>query len=106
MSKKLSLVGVDLGGINTGVYFANLDPAGEDLKLTAPEGHVFRTTATGIQFSQAERTKFRHMRRNYKRRKLAKRLLRIIITTQLGVDPEKKMKETKNKPLGNSCQGC
>jgi len=75
----ISPIAIDLGARHTGVYLAHyasgFNPA-EGLR----EGHLITAPDGGKQWSQAERTAKRHQRRGYKRAKLAKRLLHVILT--------------------------
>jgi CRISPR system subtype II-B RNA-guided endonuclease Cas9/Csx12 len=87
MRKKIiSPISIDLGGKYTGVYLPHYeaaeDPAhGEKLAcvLTLPED------TDGLTYSQSGRTANRHRVRNSKRKKLAKRLMKVILEQGLEI---------------------
>ncbi|WP_300426376.1 type II-B CRISPR-associated RNA-guided endonuclease Cas9/Csx12 [uncultured Thalassolituus sp.] len=83
-SKIISPIAIDLGGLYTGLYMAQY-PYGESLaqhhgKLTTL---VMPEEGGKMTWSQAARTATRHRIRSNKRRKLAKRLLKVIFTQGL-----------------------
>lgn len=75
--KKIVRVGIDLGAKNTGLVIHD----GQE-----SFGHLIAIGDNGTTWAMNERTTRRHQRRGLKRRKLAKRLLRVILADGLGVD--------------------
>lgn len=75
----VSPVAIDLGAKHTGVFLAHY-PSGADPVEGSIAGHLISIPDGGKQWSQQGRTAKRHQRRGYKRAKLAKRLLRVILT--------------------------
>lgn len=81
----ISTISLDLGARHTGVFLSHYE-SGTDLA----HGHhqaitlVIPENGNGITWSQVSRTQARHRVRNYKRRKMAKRLLRVLIEEGLG----------------------
>ncbi|WP_419243521.1 hypothetical protein [Photobacterium leiognathi] len=73
----ISPIALDMGAKYTGVYLTQYQ-AGESLELAVKSGSVVMHT-DNIQYSQAERTARRHQTRASKRRKMAKRLLWLIL---------------------------
>lgn len=73
----ISPIVLDMGSKYTGVYLTQYH-AGEALEQAVKSGSVIMHT-DNIQYSQAERTARRHQTRAAKRRKLAKRLLWLIL---------------------------
>jgi len=79
VEKHVSPVAIDLGAKHTGVFLAHY-PSGTDPAEGGRSGHLITAPDGGKQWSQQGRTAKRHQRRGYKRAKLAKRLLRVILT--------------------------
>ncbi len=79
----ISPVAVDLGAKFTGVFMAH---AMDGERLHDPLASVIVVPQDGknITWSQAARRQRRHQQRNIKRRKLAKRLLRLVLTELAG----------------------
>lgn len=75
----ISPVAIDLGAKHTGVFLAQYS-SGSDPAEGSLAGHLITAPDGGKQWSQQGRTAKRHQRRGYKRAKLAKRLLRLILT--------------------------
>ncbi|WP_017108808.1 hypothetical protein [Vibrio tasmaniensis] len=73
----ISPIVLDMGAKYTGVYLTQYQ-AGEALEQAVKSGSVIMHT-DNIQYSQAERTARRHQTRTAKRRKMAKRLLWLIL---------------------------
>ncbi|PMM39818.1 hypothetical protein [Vibrio splendidus] len=73
----ISPIALDMGAKYTGVYLTQYH-AGEALEQAVKSGSVVMHT-DNIQYSQAERTTRRHQTRAGKRRKMAKRLLWLIL---------------------------
>lgn len=73
----ISPIALDMGAKYTGVYLTQY-LAGEALELAVKSGSVVMHT-DNIQYSQVERTARRHQTRAAKRRKMAKRLLWLIL---------------------------
>ncbi|CAM3144302.1 type II-B CRISPR-associated RNA-guided endonuclease Cas9/Csx12 [Vibrio rarus] len=73
----ISPIVLDMGSKYTGVYLTQYQ-AGEALEQAVKSGSVVMHT-DNIQYSQAERTARRHQTRAAKRRKMAKRLLWLIL---------------------------
>ncbi len=74
--KLVSPIAIDLGAKNTGVYYAHYQ-AGTKLSAIKKEGEVLEWGKYTSLLK--DRTANRHIRRNYQRRKLAKRLLYLIL---------------------------
>lgn len=81
----VSPIAIDLGAKHTGVFLAHY-PSGSDPAEGKLVGHLITAPDGGKQWSQQERTAKRHQRRGYKRAKLAKRLLRVILTDVYRLD--------------------
>ena len=81
----ISPVAIDLGAKYTGVFLAHY-PSGTDPAEGLLTGHLITAPDGGKQWSQQERTAKRHQRRGYKRAKLAKRLLRLVLTDVFKLD--------------------
>src|SRR3989344_4627410 len=88
--KYISPVAIDLGAKYTGVFLAHY-PSGTDPVEGARLGWLITAPDGGKQWSQRERTAKRHQRRGYKRAKLAKRLLRVILAEVFKLDLEHPM---------------
>src|SRR3989344_5702862 len=88
--KYISPVAIDLGAKYTGVFLAHY-PSGTDPVEGARLGWLITAHDGGKQWSQRERTAKRHQRRGYKRAKLAKRLLRVILAEVFKLDLEHPM---------------
>ncbi|KAF1082305.1 MAG: hypothetical protein GQF41_1026 [Candidatus Rifleibacterium amylolyticum] len=73
----LSSVAIDLGAINTGIYLFQMVDG--ELSSADKKGVLIRLDPDKIKLSQVTRRARRHQRRCYARRKLAKRLLKIIL---------------------------
>ncbi|MFP4615256.1 MAG: type II-B CRISPR-associated RNA-guided endonuclease Cas9/Csx12 [Thiohalorhabdus sp.] len=82
---RISPVAVDLGARYSGVFMADFSP-GEDPASGAREGRVLHVNPDNYELMQRNRRQMRHMRRNHKRRKLAKRLARLILEQHYGLD--------------------
>ncbi len=89
----VSPISIDLGAKHTGVFLAHY-PSGSDPAQGARTGHVITAPDSGKQWSQQGRTAKRHQGRGYKRAKLAKRLLRVILTEVFKLDLQ--------HPMGNN----
>ncbi len=96
MTKFISPIAVDLGGRYTGVYI-NHYVAG-DLSNEAAKMFTIVLPEDGdkMTWSQAARTATRHRIRSNKRRKLAKRLMRVVLRHQLGRALKKEEDEALN----------
>ncbi len=81
----ISPISIDLGAKHTGVFLAHY-VSGSDPAEGARAGHLITAPEGGKQRSQQERTAKRHQRRGYKRAKLAKRLLHVILAEVYKVD--------------------
>lgn len=81
----ISPISIDLGAKHTGVFLAHY-VSGSDPAEGARAGHLITAPNGGKQWSQQERTAKRHQRRGYKRAKLAKRLLHLILTEVYKID--------------------
>lgn len=81
----VSPISIDLGAKYTGVFLAHY-PSGSDPVDGECAGHLITAPDGGKQWSQQERTAKRHQRRGYKRAKLAKRLLHVILTEVYKLD--------------------
>lgn len=83
--KIISPIAIDMGAKNTGVYLNHFEP-GEDPTTSGNKiGKTIVIDGNKITWSQVSRTQTRHQIRNNKRRKLAKRLLRLILTEEYGL---------------------
>lgn len=85
MDQTISPIAIDLGGKYTGVYMPHyvhgVLPSKDDASMTTL---VLSEDGDKMTFSQTERTATRHRVRSNKRRKLAKRLLRVAMSELLG----------------------
>ena len=84
--KWISPIAIDLGAKNTGVYYAHYKK-GTKLSDVEKDGEVLEWGNYTTLLK--ERTKNRHIRRNYQRRKLAKRLLFLILREHFKFSVEK-----------------
>ena len=89
MSKKLfSPIAIDLGGKHTGVYMAHY-PEHTKLENVANKRACTLTVDNKITLMMADRTARRHQRRNYARRKMAKRLAMLVFENAFKLDTVK-----------------
>lgn len=77
MLKIISPIAIDMGAKYTGVYLTQYEQ-GDVLENANPEGLVVMHTEN-MQYSQVDRTQRRHQTRTAKRRKMAKRLLWLVL---------------------------
>lgn len=87
-AKYISPVAIDLGAKHTGVFLAHYE-SGTDPAKGVRAGTLIAAPDGGKQWSQRDRTSKRHQRRSYKRAKLAKRLLRLILSDVYKLDLER-----------------
>ncbi|MCX7820196.1 MAG: type II-B CRISPR-associated RNA-guided endonuclease Cas9/Csx12 [Brevinematales bacterium] len=90
-------VSIDQGAKNTGLVLAEVDSNGQLQNL---EGNVVSINENEFKTSQLDRRTKRHQRRRYKRRKLAKRLLRLILEKEFGWNFSKKCIKQKEFIFG------
>ena len=81
----ISPISIDLGAKNTGVYFAHYS-AGSSLEDIEKDGKVYQLEKDKFTLMMGSRTAFRHQRRGYKRRQMAKRLFRLIWCEEFGLE--------------------
>lgn len=86
-SKIISPIAIDLGAKYTGVVLPQYE-AGEDVTETSPSGLLVVNTDR-MTWSQQPRRQKRHQMRGYKRRKLAKKPLWLILEKEYGVSRDK-----------------
>jgi CRISPR system subtype II-B RNA-guided endonuclease Cas9/Csx12 len=86
----VSPIAIDLGAKHTGVFLAHYS-SGSDPAEGKRAGHLITAPDGGKQWSQQGRTGRRHQRRGYKRAKLAKRLLHVILTDVYKIDLDRVM---------------
>lgn len=80
-------IAIDLGAQGTGVW-TNLYPAGAGADpAAAAAGYSLRINKDAMTFMMPQRTAARHMRRGFKRRKLAKRLVRLWVADRWRESP-------------------
>lgn len=93
----ISPLAIDLGGKNTGVYMVQYQ-VGEDPANSHKRASVLVMPEEGgrMTYSQVKRTATRHRIRGNKRRKMAKRLLRLVIEKALKLHPDNKQWERLN----------
>ena len=95
-TKIISPIAIDMGAKNTGVYL-NHFVQGEDPTTSGNiAGKTIVIDSSSITWSQVNRTQKRHQVRNNKRRKLAKRLLKLILEKEYDVNPDLKQSEYLN----------
>ena len=95
-TKIISPIAIDMGAKNTGVYL-NHFVQGEDPTTSGNiAGKTIVIDSSSITWSQVSRTQKRHQVRNNKRRKLAKRLLKLILEKEYDVNPDPKQSEYLN----------
>ncbi len=88
MSENVFSMAIDLGGKTTGAFLCQYDiengitPSG-----WRREGLVITLNERDQTWKQSDRTQRRHQVRGYKRRKMAKRLLKLIVTGYFGWTP-------------------
>ena len=87
MSKIISPIAIDMGAKNTGVYYAKYE-RGTTFKNIEKHGQVLVYGNDNTSLLK-KRTSNRHVRRGYQRKKLAKRLLMIILKEYFGFPAEK-----------------
>ena len=78
--KTISPIAIDMGAKYTGIYLSQYFQ-GETLEGASPQGLVVMHSEN-LQYSQADRTARRHQTRAAKRKKMAKRLLWVILKEQ------------------------
>ena len=85
----ISPIAIDLGARFTGVYLAHYHDGHDTLNLN-PAAYTVIVPVDGdkITWSQVQRRQRRHQQRCYKRRKLAKRLLELLISEITGQHPK------------------
>lgn len=97
----ISPICIDLGAKNTGLYLSHYsegeDPTNDQIDK---DGKVIVIDGDKVTWSQQNRTSKRHQVRGSKRRKLAKRLLKVILNYEYGIDVS-----TLEKPLYEFIQG-
>jgi len=76
-NKVFSPISIDLGAISTGLYLYH-----EQQGIIEKEGHTIINDSS-VTWSMANRTAVRHHQRNLKRRKMAKRLLFLLLNANL-----------------------
>ena len=85
--KIISPISIDLGAKHTGVCsYSYVDNGDGSTKLIPAQGLLVTIPAKTKQWEQVTRRVKRHMRRSAKRRKLAKRLIRLILTNEFQFD--------------------
>ena len=84
MTKLISPIAVDLGGRYTGVYLNHYEPGVLSNETTKMFTIVLPEDGDKMTWSQAARTATRHRIRSNKRRKLAKRLMVVVLQHKLG----------------------
>ena len=77
--KSISPIAIDMGAKNTGVYLNHFEPGEDPTENGNSAGKTVVLDGQNITLSQADRTAKRHQIRTGKRRKLAKRLLLVIL---------------------------
>ncbi len=90
-----SPVSIDLGATSTGVYYLQYkegDIENPDIKSSEV---IIVPDEKKLKLSQVDRRQKRHQRRGYKRRKMAKRLLDVILREKYGIDIRKENKAIK-----------
>ncbi|MGC8769714.1 MAG: type II-B CRISPR-associated RNA-guided endonuclease Cas9/Csx12 [Brevinematia bacterium] len=90
------VVSIDQGAKNTGIVIAET----EKDSLKNVEGNVIVIDEANFKLSQLDRRTKRHQRRGYKRRKLAKRLLKLILEKEFKWDFSKLNKAQKDFIFG------
>ncbi len=79
MKNLISPIAIDLGTKNTGVVHLSYEVINNKLEINSSKGELIQIDIKNKIWSQADRRNTRHRIRNYKRRKLAKRLLIVIL---------------------------
>ena len=87
--KYISPIAIDMGAKNTACYFAHYKK-GSSLSEISKKGKVFHLEKDKFTLLMSERTSKRHQRRGFQRRKLAKRLLVLILEQHFGMSLSKK----------------
>ena len=95
----ISPISIDLGAKNTGVYSAHYEAGTKITKTTTfedigGEGKVYCLEKDKYTLLMTERTKKRHQRRGYTRRKLAKRLFKLIWEKHFNLAWDKDVQQT------------
>ena len=86
MNKIISPIAIDMGAKHTGVYLQHFEQ-GEDPTTSGNSAGRTIVIDGDITWSQVNRTQKRHQVRGNKRRKLAKRLLLVILGKSYGISP-------------------
>jgi hypothetical protein len=101
MAKKYySTVGIDLGSTSTGFFEMSWNEGAKDISTSSA---VIIADPVSKTWMQENRRIKRHQRRNIKRRKLAKRLLKTIIENEYSIEYSKEI--MPNRTFGNLING-
>ena len=87
MNKIISPIAIDMGAKNTGVYLQHFEQGEDPTTSGNSAGRTIVIDGDSITWSQVNRTQKRHQVRGNKRRKLAKRLLLVILGKSYGISP-------------------
>lgn len=91
--KIISPIAIDMGAKNTGVYLNHFVQGDDPTTSGNSRGRTIVIDGKKITWSQASRTQKRHQVRTGKRRKLAKRMLKLILKSVYDLRPERKQAE-------------
>ncbi len=91
--KIISPIAIDMGAKNTGVYLNHFEQGEDPTTSGNIAGKTIVIDSSKITWSQAGRTQKRHQVRGNKRRKLAKRLIKVILKSHYELDIEEKQLE-------------
>lgn len=91
--KIISPIAIDMGAKNTGVYLNHFEQGEDPTTSGNSHGRTIVIDGKKITWSQAARTQKRHQVRTGKRRKLAKRMLKLILKSVYDLRPERKQAE-------------
>ncbi|CAB5506478.1 type II-B CRISPR-associated RNA-guided endonuclease Cas9/Csx12 [Bathymodiolus thermophilus thioautotrophic gill symbiont] len=95
MSKIISPIAIDMGAKNTGVYLNHFEQGEDPTTSGNIQGKTIVIDSANITWSQADRTQKRHQIRTSKRRKLAKRLLALVLN-ECGIKPDLEQQQYLN----------